>query len=605
MLRPTMAHQDEHVTSSLATTAPMYQCYQCPHEMTIVILCPNIGKMGLQVTIEQCRSLAIRLQKVNTTVLEGALFSEIDEEGVSTLILSNKVVLTLPKIDEMIWPSLFGLNEDIEVCPCCGIEDVTATGIRSESSVAPAFLGGGTPRNKAPEVYGQLSHTLRPASADLPEVRSRDAVFASSQVKDEFMKTHSGDCHFEYSINRCCHIESLDNPDLAFSPMIRVMAVSPLQGPLVQVAFPICVDVALYLDQETVPIIHQPVNLLASQSLYSALTLEQREILSGRILHLLLRTCGVVLDETFCDFLFHCLLAEKRKKKIWKEILDLCILNADLGLVHATRSIPLSPRMVKVGEALENVGKFQRTGRLYEEIAAYPNLNALWPSHNPPKQLKFAAIAYVLAKNYDYAEEVYVSALNKELVRTGGSWALNDENTTRLFESMTRMYYEIALDEANKNQCADPVDATMEFTLCALCFAAGIRFESSDNEREYRAMFSALSPRYHKARKARNILKAAVADPISVEKFRTTILACTTEDMSREFDARDKELISPSRAKEKARARRVSKMICEEGIALVRYSVFCSNPSCHKEEKDSKFLCCPCQTVSYVSMERL
>lgn len=576
--------------SLAAVTPPMYQYYQNPHVMTIAILQCNVNKEDVQTTILQSRNLSVRLKNIDKTVLEGKLFAEIDEDGCSTLILPDKVLLRLPKIEPQTWLALFGRNEDVTAplpaeldCPCCGVEKLTFSGIRSEVSVAPAFLGGKTPTITIPTVYKQLTRKLRPAPADLPAVHSRDATFASAEVEAEFLKIYSGDCHLEYSIKPVC------DPFFASGVML-ITAISSSQGPLVRLVFP-----AQFMP---ITLSTQPVETQTSQAFYSALTLGQRTAICERILHLCLRTCGASLDEKTSVFIYFHLLTQYARKKYWKENLDLCTTIADLGLSGAPvgSTFTLTHRLVKVGEALENIGKFQNAGRLYEEIA---NLFAD-SFYDSAKLLKFAAIAYNRACDFDAAERIFVLALHHELARTGGSWASNDEKTMRLFEAFAGLYFDEQVDEAQKKQYVSEVNATMEVAIGALCFATGIHFESYQGQ-EYRDTSFILKPKFRQPKNARNVLSAAVADPISISKFRATILACVKEPVYRSIHPKMREL--RTRRAAKALARGLGDTY-QDAYFDPNYLIKCSNPVCHElEKRGTKFQCCPCQTVSYVSMQ--
>lgn len=209
--------------------------------------------------------------------------------------------------------------------------------------------------------------------------------------------------------------------------------------------------------------------------------------------------------------------------------------------------------------------------------------------------LKFGAIAYSRAGNFEKAEKLFESALHHELARTGGSWAPNDKKTVALFEAMAGTYFEMQQEEANKNGYAE-VDATMEAALGVLCYVSGIHFESYVEGEEYNDMLCVLKPKYYQTKHALKMLKSSVTDPVSVEKFRSTILACVKKRVSRKHNPGMRE----QRRSAKKEARKLVDKL-QGGAEPNAYILTCSNPACGKVERDFKLQFCPCQTVSYVS----
>jgi hypothetical protein len=214
-------------------------------------------------------------------------------------------------------------------------------------------------------------------------------------------------------------------------------------------------------------------------------------------------------------------------------------------------------------------------------------------SYDSAYLIKFAALAYWRACDYEVSERAYVRALNADLARTDGSWATTDDRTTRLFANMVDMYRDWQRQEALAS--GNPsVDATVEFALGSLSYAAGIQFEYI--KRDY-GDADCLRAQFLNRKRAQKVLKAAVNHSGDETYFRSTLLlACKKNRFLRTHDLNE---INTKRAA-KVSARKLAAVTIQNQNARFEHTLPCSNPECSiKRHEESMVMWCPCRTVCY------
>jgi hypothetical protein len=320
------------------------------------------------------------------------------------------------------------------------------------------------------------------------------------------------------------------------------------------------------------------------------------------MLHLFFRTCGSFVNKELRDSIYLWLHKEYLDSTYWKENLDLCTIRADLAFNTTDGLDNRIEDLVRVGEALEFVGKFQQAAGIYVELIEKYSVGAQnkSPTKYSATQIhKFAAIAFERAEDYEAAEKYYVSALHYDLVRHGGSWTNPDESTANLFGDFIAMYVAIQKNEAAENDVWD-LDAAIEVTLGVLVCTAGIG-PDAEYIQEYKMVTGQLKPMYYKPKKAREALVSAVASKAcNVQDFRSKILMCCTKtgkSMVRKHHPN--EARSKRAGKESAR-KLVADSFPKSDAPSVR-KLTCS--ACGIWKDSSELHWCPCKTVFYVSHE--
>lgn len=170
--------------------------------------------------------------------------------------------------------------------------------VRLEPLAAPPFLGGlpaeDAARCQVPadSVYGRLA--CRPAHRDLPGVHSRNAEFASEELKNAYMKIYHGDCTLVFSEMPTVG-EGVRNVDVSAG-----LEVDPsFEGTLMVVMVEVKNDhVSMTLGRDDSSV---------GQAFYSSLTQGQRETLAcasfifffGHWVHFLMRRQCTSCSDTF------------------------------------------------------------------------------------------------------------------------------------------------------------------------------------------------------------------------------------------------------------------------------------------------------------------
>jgi hypothetical protein len=171
-----------------------------------------------------------------------------------------------------------------------------------------------------------------------------------------------------------------------------------------------------------------------------------------------------------------------------------------------------------------------------------------------------------------------------------------------LLGEMANMYAEMQIQQAHETQ-QTVMDAKFEAALVALCHISGIHFEKGLVQKN---CLSILRSKYRQPKIARKVLKSAVAKPVSVDNFRSTILACVVKN-GKYLLFSDPAKCSGSPQETRNRWMKLSARQHVEGQtagASTGFHVACSNPACGKTQQGPEFQSCPCQTVVYVSIPK-
>ncbi|CAB9525380.1 expressed unknown protein [Seminavis robusta] len=318
-------------------------------------------------------------------------------------------------------------------------------------------------------------------------------------------------------------------------------------------------------------------------------TEEQRYALVYRVLHLFLRFEGNRLKFKLVDGIAERLDIQYRKKKWWKEVLDLSIVTADLACLLGENGRKQQFKWAqKVGEALEATGAFLPAAKLYRELAETffsGATRAPWLHSN-------CGLAYKRGGDFANAEMQYITALH--CIERGDDWKLQEGRTFNTFENLIIMYDQL------HEKYNDHAAGRLLSILCALLFQAGFASHGNCFLRLYAAKcqptkrFLKREFRTHKSSK-RALTEAF--DHADVQIFRSHLMGIGLEDVCTVESAR---VVKPSKE-----SRKVDRRIARGELDLPNKPLFlttCANKSCMKRGMQFK-LCSRCQAVSYCSKE--
>lgn len=477
---------------------------------------------------------------------------------------------------------------------------------RMYSSLAPnGFLGGllsdsTTSRNNNVPSDTFYRSMNRSALSSLPGVHSGCKAFATSELQEAYTKIYAGDFIMTWGTGttdddqkELFMIAALDDEDDDDDDdRLEQNASERLRGSLLAVHFVASLE-RYKFNVST----HEPNSMDSpfARRFCRDMTENQREALICRILHIFVRTQGAHQHHILCQGIIDYLRTCYSAKHYWKEIVDVNIIAADLAFNTSHGCI--ITELIKVGEALEAVGRFQDAGTLYEEISSRFFDDYRGPNHDQAFLHKASALAYCRAQNFKDSERVYISTLHHTLARTGGSWALTDTRTERVFGDMISMYIDWQIKDC-RDKGTTEADAALETALGILAFSAGI---GSEYILEYKESVCMVKTKYQRKKFAQKTLALAVSAPVSVEKFRKTLLGCLSaslEELTRKHTPGEASIADARRSSKKAaRELNTSQYAPRSTTRQLR----CSNPGCLEHDDESKIRFCPCQTVCYVS----
>jgi tetratricopeptide (TPR) repeat protein len=492
--------------------------------------------------------------------------------------------------------------------------------------------------NKIPfdSVYSRLS---RGPLSSLPGLHSGSSkTFASTELKEAFLKIYGGDFIMEWSEKKANDQEEEEKLQLTIVvrlPHDHASASSSSSPRLFQGAL-VCVNIKARVHAGDLGVFIAPISHTGSANVPSAagqrfmdcLTMNQRDALLHRILHIFVRARGARTHETTMRGLIAFLSTfYGQKQSYWKEAIDLAMIAADIDFSNTPQySKYIIYDVDRVAMALGADGRFQQAATLYEEIAAkfvsqYPSTATSSIRNTHDRQAHFynnAGTTYMRAENYADAERVFVWALHHSLGATGGgtSWSSADPKTIeRAFRNIIYLQPHWEAKEYRESAAGaragsggvsatttvlEKFDATFENALRILARTAGFH---RDEDEEKLNIVSVMKQKYMRKKVAQKTLALAVGSPVSVKKFRTTILECVragciVKNRGRVEGGGSSTNVRRSH-KQTARTEIASRSTDNNGDQ--RMFVKCNNPTCGKANDLSKFLYCPCHTVCYVS----
>lgn len=344
-------------------------------------------------------------------------------------------------------------------------------------------------------------------------------------------------------------------------------------------------------------------NTIAHVSGFGAALYEKHtDALVCRVLHQFIRHHGYMLKWSIVNVAVIWLVSKYKSKKCLETKLDAYMIEADLmhnlpG--HGLKETGLA--LVKVGELLEALARFQEAGDLYQETAENYVVNTPldWQVYG------FAGLAYKRAKEYVEAEKGYVKALHHCCQRSNGNWDLNDDGSTNLFTNLLMLHAELT----NKRRVQGgghlhlgKVKEKCNFALLGLLFCSGFKARCGGLSEKMVMQdgctcMGLLSSQCKTQKGAKEALINAVKSG-TLEGFRKGMLAA--------FDSRTiigivpgkggvKEQNEAAARKDNAQSARRLIRKNEDGM---RSMAVCTK--CEKlEGKGENFMRCPCHSVYY------
>jgi len=313
---------------------------------------------------------------------------------------------------------------------------------------------------------------------------------------------------------------------------------------------------------------------------------EVRSELATRVLHNFLRSHGNLFMMNYAQDLvipaLQCLNNFYQQKDYLTQMLDIAVLRTDLE-INANRSQKeIGKSMIKIGEALETLGKFGDAAAVYERLETKYYTQSLSMSDHA-MAIGFAGLAHKRNGQLQKAEEFYIRDLYfRRLCTSGGrSLDLNEHWTSGLLLNMLSLYQTM--------QERDNSRENMFFLLGALLLAAGWQNPHyGDNINSFRNLLPMLKPKFQSKNAAVKALTDAAAHP-QKRHFYQVLEACRVPNCRTVYQ-------SVPQTEEEARqqhinsARRVVTGMSQESTQLFP----CGYGPCQNRSDSTK--CCPCKS---------
>jgi len=506
-----------------------------------------------------------------------------------------------------IWTGTSGyfLSEDGRVT----LEEILGAS-RGESKIDSNFLSL-KPHTQVPPHFGVMDdgHYWDPVPVDLPRplalrsLSKSKSQFDNEEAKGVFMSIYNGKFHVEWKAG-----SRDDYPDEEFSFASQLPSEANFKFLYLSVSVPDLSNRVMTTYLVSMPFPNNPnqaffVQTFDTQEPYKSIfTIEQKFILSRRLIHWCVRLFGAKIDQSFkAEQICHYLMQEYAKAENWKDAMDASVIKADF--VYKSGNMEhIYYALNTVGEAMESAKEFEAAAKVYGESAKFMVSKTRYSQASTLFQN--GGLAYRCCQNFASSESLYVSSLHYDLKSKGNRLNLNDDSFDRHITNMF-VNYDMWLNEtqaigAEKNK-------TVHTVFSCLLYRSG--FQARQGGRVGFAVHTlgqqmsgvALNNRCNTTRQCKKALADAIASSPDISTFHSKILACKSARLQSVSFTPDSNIATNGSGTDKGAAReRMSSNLAPSYAEDFRQ---CCSPACGRFVPADEIKYCPCQKVSYCSKD--